>query len=51
MITLLNHYLGIPLESLMKGNKDIQLETSKKEELMKNASIREYLAKKRNAVA
>jgi HTH-type transcriptional regulator/antitoxin HigA len=49
MITLLNHYLGIPLESLMRG-KDIQLETSKKEELMKNASIRDYLAKKRNVV-
>lgn len=43
MITLLNRYLGIPLESLMNGNKEIMLEDEKKEKLLHIPSIREYL--------
>lgn len=43
MITLLNRYLGIPLESLMAGNKKIKLGDEKKEELMNISSIRNYL--------
>ncbi len=33
MITLLNRYLGIPLESLVSGNKKIKLEPAKREQL------------------
>jgi len=43
MITLLNRYLGIPLESLVNGNKEIILETEKKEKLLSVSSIKEYL--------
>lgn len=43
MITLLNRYLGIPLESLMSGNKDIQLEEKKRQKLLKVSSIKEFL--------
>ena len=35
MITLLNRYLGIPLESLISGNKNIKLEAENKEKLLK----------------
>lgn len=44
MITLLNRYLGIPLESLMSGNKEIRLEDDKREKLLHISSIREYLS-------
>jgi HTH-type transcriptional regulator/antitoxin HigA len=44
MITLLNRYLGIPLESLMSGNKKIKLEAEKKKELLNISSIRDYLS-------
>ncbi len=50
MITLLNRYLGIPLESLMGGNKKIKLEAEKKEELLKITSIRDYLSGKTAAL-
>ncbi len=43
MITLLNRYLGIPLESLISGNKEIKLEDNEKEKLLHISSIREYL--------
>ena len=43
MITLLNRYLGIPLESLIAGNKGIKLEPEKKEKLLHVSSIKEYL--------
>lgn len=43
MITLLNRYLGIPLESLIQGNADIKLEREKKEKLLKIKSVNEYL--------
>ncbi|HEY4784838.1 MAG TPA: helix-turn-helix domain-containing protein [Bacteroidales bacterium] len=49
MITLLNRYLGIPLESLVSGNKEIRLEPAKREQLLKISSIREYLEKNSRA--
>ncbi len=50
MITLLNRYLGIPLESLISGNREIKLDTEKKEKLMHISSIKEYLSSGRAAV-
>ena len=43
MITLLNRYLGIPLESLVSGNKEIKLEAENKEKLLNISSIKDYL--------
>lgn len=50
MITLLNRYLGIPLESLIGGNKEIQLEPEKKKKLLGISSIKNYLAGSRIAM-
>jgi HTH-type transcriptional regulator/antitoxin HigA len=50
MITLLNRYLGIPLESLIIGNKEIKLQDEQKEELLKSSSIRDYLKGSRAAM-
>ncbi len=49
MITLLNRYLGIPLESLMSGNKEVKLEDEKKEKLLRVSSIKDYLSGSRAA--
>ena len=43
MITLLNRYLGIPLESLVSGNKEIKLEAENRDKLLNISSIKEYL--------
>jgi HTH-type transcriptional regulator / antitoxin HigA len=43
MITLLNRYLGIPLESLIQGNANIKLDSSNKEKLLNIISVKEYL--------
>ena len=43
MISLLNRYLGIPLESLISNNAAIELEPEKREKLLNVVSIREYL--------
>jgi len=43
MITLLNRYLGIPLESLVSHDNEIELEPGKKEKLLNISSIREYV--------
>jgi HTH-type transcriptional regulator / antitoxin HigA len=43
MITLLNRYLGIPLESLISGNEEIKLEPENREKLLHVSSIKEYL--------
>jgi HTH-type transcriptional regulator / antitoxin HigA len=51
MITLLNRYLGLPLESLISGNKEIILEDEKKEKLLNITSIKEFLEKNRTAIA
>jgi len=48
MITLLNRYLGIPLESLIGGNKEIRLDAKKSEQLLNILSIKEYLTRKSN---
>ncbi len=50
MITLLNRYLGIPLESLMSGNKEIKLEAKKRDKLLSISSIQEYLNSTRAAM-
>ena len=50
MITLLNRYLGIPLESLVSGNKEIKLESAKREKLLSISSIQEYLKNSRTAI-
>lgn len=44
MITLLNRYLGIPLESLVTGNKEVKLEPKKREEILSIASIKDYVS-------
>lgn len=43
MITLLNRYLGIPLESLISGNKEIKLDDENKRKLLSISSIRKLL--------
>ena len=50
MIVLLNNYLGIPLESLVNGNKEIKLEAENREKLLSISSIKEYLTNKRVAM-
>ncbi|MDF1570695.1 MAG: helix-turn-helix domain-containing protein [Bacteroidales bacterium] len=50
MITLLNRYLGIPLESLISGNKEIKLQDEQKEKLLKISSIQDYLKGSRAAM-
>jgi HTH-type transcriptional regulator/antitoxin HigA len=42
MITLLNRYLGIPLESLVAGNMDVKLDPNKREKLLNVVSIKKY---------
>lgn len=46
MIALLNRYLGIPLESLISGNKEISLEPAKREKILNVSSIRNYLIRR-----
>jgi HTH-type transcriptional regulator/antitoxin HigA len=50
MITLLNRYLGIPLESLITGNKEVKLEPEKREKLLRIESIKEYFSGSRAAM-
>ncbi len=50
MITLLNRYLGIPLESLVAGNKEVKLEPDKREKLLNITSIKEYFSGSRAAM-
>jgi HTH-type transcriptional regulator / antitoxin HigA len=45
MITYLNRYLGIPLETLVKGDDELKLQPEKKEKLLNISSIKEYLVK------
>jgi HTH-type transcriptional regulator/antitoxin HigA len=51
MITLLNRYLGIPLESLIVGNKDLTLDSDKRDRLLSVESIREYFKGSKAAVS
>jgi HTH-type transcriptional regulator / antitoxin HigA len=50
MITLLNRYLGVPLESMIAGNKEITLETDKREKILSITSVKEYLSASRAAI-
>ncbi|MBI9069749.1 MAG: helix-turn-helix domain-containing protein [Salinivirgaceae bacterium] len=50
MITLLNRYLGIPLESLVIGNKEVILAPEKREKLLSITSIKEYITGHRAAM-
>jgi HTH-type transcriptional regulator/antitoxin HigA len=50
MITLLNRYLGIPLESLVIGNKEVELEPEKREKLLGITSIKDYISGSRAAI-
>lgn len=50
MIALLNRYLGIPLESLIVGNKDIQLDSEKRQKLLSVESIKEYVSDSKAAL-
>lgn len=50
MITMLNRYLDIPLESLIGGNKTYKLDPTRKKEIMKIPVIRDFLAKRNTAV-
>jgi len=45
MITLLNRYLGIPLESLIGGDKEVKLDPEKREQLLNISSIKEYFTR------
>ena len=51
MITLLNSYLGIPFESLIVEDRKMTLDKNKKDTLLKNPFIREYLKKTKNKKA
>ena len=46
MIVLLNRYLGIPLESLVSGNKEIQLDSEKNDQLLNVLSSKKSIAAK-----
>jgi len=50
MIILLNRYLGIPLESLLNGNREIQLEPEKRKKLLNNSSIYKFVKNNRSAI-
>jgi len=50
MITLLNKYLGIPLESLIGGDKEVKLDPEKREQLLNISSIREYFTRNSRTV-
>lgn len=50
MITLLNQYLGIPLESLVVGNKEVKHDPEKRDELLRIGSIKEYVSGSRAAM-
>jgi len=51
MITLLNRYLGIPLESMIAGCKSFRLEAQKRKTILKNPSIKEYFDRSSSNIA
>lgn len=50
MITLLNRYLGIPLESMVVGNKEVKLDPEKRAKILSIASIKNYMTGSRTAM-
>ncbi len=50
MIILLNRYLGIPLESLVVGNKEVRLDPGKREKLLGITSIKDLISGTRAAM-
>lgn len=50
MINMLNRYLGIPFESLIRGNKKIDLDPKRKRKIMRIPEIKEFLNKRNTAV-
>ena len=50
MITMLNSYLDIPLESLIQGNKSYKLDPSRKKKIMKVPVIRDFLSNRNTAI-
>jgi len=50
MIILLNRYLGIPLESLIAGNKDVNLEPESRDKILGIASIKKYFSGSKAAI-
>jgi HTH-type transcriptional regulator/antitoxin HigA len=50
MIAMLNHYLDIPLESMIRGNKSYKLEASRKRMIMSVPALRDFLVSKNSIV-
>jgi HTH-type transcriptional regulator/antitoxin HigA len=50
MITLLNRYLGVPLESLITGNKEVGLDAVTSEKMLQITSIKKHIAGSRAAI-
>ncbi len=50
MITMLNRYLGIPFESLIRGNKKYDLDPKRKKRIMRIPEIKEFLSNRNTAV-
>ncbi len=50
MITLINRYLGVPLESMIVGNREVKLEEGNREKILKITSIKDYLTGSRAAI-
>ena len=43
MIILLHRYMGIPLESMITGIREVYLNELEQEKVMESSAIREYL--------
>lgn len=50
MIILLNRYLGIPLESLVAGSREVKLEPEKLDKILRVASIKRYFSRSNAAI-
>lgn len=50
MITLLNRYLDIPLESLIRGNTRYKLDPGRKKKILKVPVLKEFLSKRKTAI-
>lgn len=50
MITMLNRYLDIPLESLIRGNTRYKLDPGRKKKILKVPVLKEFLSKRKTAI-